>query len=65
MIPPSAAVITTYLHWPTAQVDRSRGVSMFVNAKASGPLISTCRSTPTSQIVTAFSRCQYSVTGSS
>ena len=37
---------------------------MFVKSNASGPEISIWRSTPTSHIVTAFSRCQYSATGS-
>ena len=58
-------MIGAYLHCPTAHVVRSRHVSMLVNSNASGPVISTCRSTPTSQIVTFSSSAQYSVTGSS
>ena len=64
MIPPSGAVMNTYLHCPTAHFVRSRGTSMFVNAKASGPVISIWRSTPTSQRVTPSSSAQYSATGS-
>ena len=64
-MPPSGAVIRTYLPWPTAQVDRSLGVSMLVNRNASGPVISTWRSTATSHSVTWFSRCQYSASRSS
>ena len=48
-IPPSAEVTNTYLHWPTSHFVRSRGTSMFVNVNASGPEISTWRSTPTSR----------------
>ena len=44
-MPPSSAVISTYLPWPTAHFVRSRQVSEFVNAEASGPVISTIRST--------------------
>ncbi len=54
MMPPSSAVMTTYLPWPTAQRERSRGVSMLVNANASGPVISTWRSTDTSHSVTCI-----------
>jgi hypothetical protein len=64
MIPPSALSSGAYLPCPTAQRVRSRQVSMFVNASASGPQISTTRSTPTSHSVTCSSRCQYSSTGS-
>ena len=64
-MPPSAAVSRTYLHWPTAQVVRSRQVIRFVSSNASGPEISTMRSTETSHIVTSFRSAQYSVTGSS
>ena len=63
-IPPSCEVTNTYLHWPTSHFVRSRGTSMFVNVNASGPEISTCRSTPTSQSVTPFKSSQYSSTGS-
>ena len=64
MIPPSAAVMKTYLHCPTLHLLRSRGTSMFVKVNASGPEISICRSTPTSHMVTSFKRCQYSSIGS-
>ena len=64
MIPPSGAVTKTYLHCDTLHLVRSRGTSMFVKVKASGPEISICRSTPTSHSVTSFKRCQYSSTGS-
>jgi hypothetical protein len=64
-MPPSGAQISTYLHWPTWVVDRSRGVSSWVNRAASGPVISTCRSTATSHSVTWFNRCQYSLRSSS
>ena len=63
-MPPSSAVISTYLPWPTAHFVRSRQVSMLVNADASGPVISTMRSTETSHSVTPFSSAQYSSTGS-
>ena len=65
MIPPSSSVMNAYLHCPTAQRLRSRGVSMFVNSNASGPVISTWRSAPpTSHSVTPSSSCQYSLNGS-
>jgi hypothetical protein len=53
-IPPSESQIRTYFAWPTAHVERSRGVSSWANLKPSGPEISRQRSTETSQIVTAF-----------
>ena len=46
MMPPRSSVMKAYLHSPTAQRARLRGVSMFVKRKASGPLISTWRSAP-------------------
>ena len=64
-MPPSAAVMSTYLPWPTAHLDRSLGVSRFVNSKASGPVISTCRSTLTSHTVTPVSSFSYSAWRSS
>ena len=54
MMPPSLSQISTYLAWPTAHFDRSRGVRSWANAKPSGPLISRQRSTETSQTVTSF-----------
>jgi hypothetical protein len=42
-----------------------RGVSMLVKVKASGPVISTCRSTATSHKVTSLTSFQYSETMSS
>ena len=48
-IPPSLLVIKTYLHWPIASFDKSLGVNNCVNLNASGPVISTCLSTATSQ----------------
>ena len=63
-MPPSSAVTSMYLPWPTAHLVRSRQVSEFVNADASGPVISTMRSTDTSQTVTSLSSAQYSSTGS-
>ena len=63
-MPPSGAVINTYLPCFTAHVVRSRHVSRFVNALASGPVISTMRSTLTSQSVTSLTNAQYSSTGS-
>ena len=63
-MPPSWEVMKTYLHCPTLHLVRSRGTSMLVNVKASGPVISTCFSTPTSHKVTPLSSCQYSSTGS-
>jgi hypothetical protein len=53
-----------YLPCPTAHLVRSRHVSEFVNAVASGPVISTIRSTETSHTVTPLSNAQYSSTGS-
>ena len=64
-IPPSGAVISTYLPWPTAHALRSRQVSSCAKRKPSGPVTSTFRSTATSQSVTWFSRCQYSASKSS
>lgn len=64
-MPPRLAMSGAYLHCPTRHVVRSRHVSMFVKSKASGPVISTIRSTATSQTVTSLSSAQYSVTGSS
>ncbi len=55
-MPPSLSQISTYLPWPTAQVDRSRGVSSWANRNPSGPEISRHRSTDTSQSVTPCSR---------
>ena len=63
-MPPSGAVISTYLPCFTAHVVRSRHVSRFVNALASGPVISTMRSTLTSHSVTSLTSAQYSSTGS-
>ena len=63
--PPSAAPIRTYLPCPTAHFDRSRGVSRLVNSNASGPVISTCRSTLTSHTVTPVSSFSYSAWRSS
>ena len=64
-IPPSGAVISTYLPWPTSHSLRSRQVSSWAKRKPSGPVTSTLRSTATSQSVTWFSRCQYSASKSS
>ena len=64
-MPPSAAVSSTYLHCQTSHVVRSRHVIRFVSSNASGPVISTHRSTLTSHIVTSFRSARYSVTGSS
>ena len=65
MIPPVSVVMTTYLAWPTAHLSRSRGVIRFVKAAASGPVISTWRSTHTSHNVTSWMRAQYSFSRSS
>jgi hypothetical protein len=54
----------TYLPCPTAHFVRSRQVRLFVNVAASGPVISTIRSTETSHTVTSLSSAQYSSTGS-
>ena len=51
-MPPSGAQISTYLHCSGTVADRSRGVSSCVNAAASGPRISSWRSTATSHSVT-------------
>ena len=64
-MPPRRAVMSTYLHCPTAQVLRSRHVRRLVNSNASGPVISTHRSTLTSHIVTSLTSAQYSAIGSS
>ena len=64
-MPPSSAVMRTYLPCPTAHLERSRGVSRLVNSKASGPVISTCRSTLTSHTVTPVSSFSYSARRSS
>ncbi len=64
-MPPLGAMIGAYLHCSTSHRERSRHVSSCVNRAASGPVISTWRSTATSQSVTWFSRCQYSVSSSS
>ena len=56
MMPPSLSQIRTYLAWPTAHVDRSRGVSSWAKRNPSGPPISRQRSTATSHSVTPFSR---------
>ena len=53
-----------YLPCFTAHLVRSRQVSRFVKAVASGPVISTIRSTLTSQSVTSLISAQYSSTGS-
>ncbi len=63
-IPPSSAVTIMYLPCPTAHLVRSRDVRELVNADASEPVISTMRSTETSQTVTSLSSAQYSSTGS-
>src|SRR5699024_12408472 len=63
-MPPCSPVRKTYLHCPTRHFDRSRRMSILVKSKASGPVISTCRSTPTSHSVTPFSSAQYSPIGS-
>ncbi len=64
-MPPSGAQISTYLHCSGWVCERSRGVSSCVNRAASGPVISTWRSTATSQSVTFSTRCQYSLMSSS
>ena len=64
-IPPSGVVMSTYLPWPTAHFDRSRGVSSWAKRNPSRPVTSSCRSTATSHSVTWFSRCQYSASKSS
>ena len=64
-IPPSGAVTIMYLPCFTAHVVRSRHVSESTKRSASGPEISTVRSTATSHTVTSFSSAQYSTTGSS
>jgi hypothetical protein len=51
-MPPSLSQIRTYLPWPTAHFERSRGVSSCANRNPSGPPISRHRSTETSQSVT-------------
>ena len=63
-MPPSSAVMSMYLPCPTAHLVRSRQVSMLVKADASGPVISTIRSTETSHTVTSLSSAQYSSIGS-
>ena len=63
-MPPSSAVTSMYLPWPTAHLVRSRQVRLLVNAVASGPVISTMRSTLTSHTVTPLSSAQYSSIGS-
>ena len=55
MMPPSLSQIRTYFAWPTAHLDRSRGVRSCANRNPSGPEISRHRSTATSQSVTPFS----------
>ncbi len=52
--PPSESQMRTYLPWPTAHLDRLRGVTSWANLKPSGPLTSMQRSTETSQMVTSF-----------
>ena len=64
-IPPSGAMIGAYLHCITSQRDRSRHVSSCVKRAASGPVISTWRSTATSHSPTCSTRCQYSRSSSS
>ena len=54
-MPPSLSQISTYLPWPTAHFERSRGVRSCANRKPSGPEISRQRSTATSHSVTPFS----------
>jgi len=63
-IPPSGNVMSAYLHWPTAHVVKSRNVNMSTNASASGPVISTWRSAPTSHSVTSLTSAWYSSNGS-
>ncbi len=63
-MPPSALVMSTYLHCPTAIFDRSRGVSICTNRAASGPVISTWRSTATSHRIAALTRFQKFSSGS-
>ena len=58
MMPPSWSVISTYLHCPTSQVDKSRQQRYWVNRAASGPVISTWRSTPTSHRIASLTRFQ-------
>ena len=48
IMPPCWLVIRIYLHCPTANFDKSRGVKYCTKAAASGPVICTCRSTATS-----------------
>ena len=54
-----------YLHCLTAHFVRLRQVSMSVSRSASGPLICTVRSTPTSHSVTASLSAWYSTETSS
>jgi hypothetical protein len=63
-MPPFSAVTSMYLPCPTAHLVRSRHVSEFASAEASGPVISTIRSTETSHTVTPLGNAQYSSTGS-
>ena len=51
-MPPSGVVMSTYLPWPTAHFDRSRGVSSWAKRNPSRPVTSSWRSTATSQRVT-------------
>ena len=62
--PPLALVIKMYLHCPIAICERSRGVSIWMNFAASGPVISTCRSTATSHRIASFTKFQKFYSGS-
>ncbi len=62
-MPPASSVSSTYFACPTAHFERSRQVRYWVKRAASGPAISTCRSTATSQTVTSLTSFQKSATG--
>jgi hypothetical protein len=64
-IPPQWVVSRTYRACMTETFVRSRQVIRFVSSNASGPEISTHRSTETSHTVTSSRSARYSVTGSS
>ena len=64
-MPPLGAVTSMYLHCLTAQLVRSRQVSMSISRSASGPLTCTVRSTPTSHSVTPSFSARYSTATSS
>ena len=57
-------MISAYLHWPTAILLRSRGVRYCTKFAASGPVISTWRSTATSHRIASLTRFQKFWTGS-